>query len=444
VGGRRSIAGIVLGLVACGTPKAQPQHVPVAAPTMPPKRVEAERPFWSRYPFQLPRLRNPLSGEERAQRRAALEALNGRRFAASNAIVKKLLETHPNNIALHVLSRAGSPLQDRSPAFNPSELDVWDQAFDALDEARFEEAFDRLERMARNRAPHAFFGAFHEVMASQSGELTLPREPSRARRAGVMPPPRPAASPARLKETSKMMAVQADSEWLAANGFEWPSSKFQIATHVLRQPRMVGPATDFKFGPIAGRIRDLTVSLRQWLDNRLVANETIILDDLWPSPGPRTFAWLDVRDDKLFVLVHAEPPAHEHGTVLKLDGATKVVDWETKAGACDSLNFVVDEALVWCGRALDVRSGAIVQLDRATGKAIASTRVAGTPRILMTRDGRLFVRTTSDDYIFEKSSPSASAIDRAAAAGTRAARSRAGAVEEGGPRSGLSMSDGQG
>ena len=36
-----------------------------------------------------------------------LEALNGRRFAASNAIVKKLLETHPNNIGLHAESDRG-------------------------------------------------------------------------------------------------------------------------------------------------------------------------------------------------------------------------------------------------------------------------------------------------------------------------------------------------
>jgi hypothetical protein len=410
VGARLAGTLIAFGLVACGATEAKHQHVSSAPPTVPSTIARTERPFWPRYAFQLPRQRDVLDGEERAERRFALEGISERRFAASNAIVRRLLRSHPNNIALHVIWQAGSSLSSSPIAFTRSELDVWDQAFDALDEGRFEEAFDMLERMARTRDPHVLFEAFHEVMRSRLAELALPHEPSRARRNAAPAPTRTTARPARLKETYKALAARADSEWLATNGFEWPSHDFRMQTQLLHQPRMVSRATDFKFGAISARVRGLTVSMHEWKDYRPLTDETIIFDDLWPSPGRRTLAWLDARDGKLFVLVDAEAPAREHGTLLKLDVTTKTVDWETKARACDSLNFAVDEELVWCGRALDLRSGAVVQFDRASGTAIATTRVEGTPRILTTRDDRLLVRTTSTDYVFEKTARGRSSV----------------------------------
>lgn len=86
--------------------------------------------------------------------------------------------------------------------------------------------------------------------------------------------------------------------------------------------------------------------------------------------------------------------------MIAYDVENDAVVWRSEDQTYNSMNFLVKDNIIICGYGFTDEDDYIYQIDMNTGKVIEKTKLEKAPDFLIEKDGQLYVRTYSYDYVF--------------------------------------------
>lgn len=86
--------------------------------------------------------------------------------------------------------------------------------------------------------------------------------------------------------------------------------------------------------------------------------------------------------------------------LVAVDLETKGIKWVTKPLTCNA-NFIIDNDLIYTGYGFTKEEDYIYVIDKASGTRLHAIKVEKGPEYFAVKDGKLYVRTYSLDYVFQ-------------------------------------------
>lgn len=87
--------------------------------------------------------------------------------------------------------------------------------------------------------------------------------------------------------------------------------------------------------------------------------------------------------------------------LLAYDVEKDAVVWRSEDQTYNSMNFLVRDNIIICGYGFTAEDDYIYQIDMNTGRVIDKTKLNKQPELFSEKDGQLYVRTYSYDYVFD-------------------------------------------
>jgi hypothetical protein len=406
---------VILVHAACAAPGPRP----AATASPPPKPGHAQAtpspaasPPGSTAPQPLGAA-DPLQPSETREREQALAAMDAGRYDEAEQAFARLLSRHPGNLELdalyHAARKAREGSQRRATLWfanlvpTPLEAPPWSYQVRApafagaagpppqlrkLAESR-NQITDDADWFRRNQLPP--LATFR--LGAASGTLAVDVA------VGVADTPAGAAVGARVAVSLRALAQEGLPLALPA-GF----GTCALTLAIDRQDKLL---LVYGASPDQGRYLAVIDRAHRTVDGFLDFDRYLTPPEFAPTEADFVrgeIQWADVRDGVLYVATghrtYARSSRGKNAFLSALGLKTGRLLWRSDPLVANANNFLLRDGYIISGYGFTAEKDFLYVLERATGRTVARVPLKKSPSYLVEKNGKLFVRTYSYDYVF--------------------------------------------